>query len=1209
MQIGDIDFPNELLSALEERRLVIFAGAGVSMAAPAGLPGFRGLVEEILGRPVPDSEVGQLDRVLGREKDRGVPVHQLAAERLTRPEARFNSLHEGLVRLFADPSALRIVTTNFDLFFECALGAAEQAPRAKVYNAPALPVGSSFSGLVHLHGSLDGDPEELVLTDADFGRAYLSEGWAGRFVLELFRHYDVLFVGYSYGDVVMSYLTRGLAPAFGRKRFALAPTGEREKWTLLGIEVLEYDPADGHRALPTSVARWATYARRGYLDWSQQLRRLVANPPEDMTPDAVGELDFCLRDPKRSRLFFAEARHSSWLEWVDRRGWLDPLFSLEGDSEGLRELALWFTEDPLGERGKVALQLALQPRRLSSRTLAVVATQQVHHALSTLPALTTEQAQRAAAWASLLVERAPSDTSLDQLGFWLEHLNPEHHSALIVQILAHLLRCQLLYQSPSYWEKDDPQGFSVETPLRTNHAGFTVGRARSQIRAAAALLVPVLTEILESRWRWRTSLRSDAARHDPWGWDRAWVERPPGEGRPDRGDDDGGARVLLEVGKEILDELLAAAPAKADATIELWLGAGSAQLTQLGLYGLARSCSHRPAAKLRRLLSAHLPAILPFKVEAFRVLAAAYPQISARQRGAFLKQAERLYRREIDRRQGDPDRRRSAVYEWYNLLVWLDRQAPGDPHLGRAFEAVRAEHPDFGPRDHPELDISGGRAVWVGAESPLSVEELARLTFEEWAAAFAKAAESRWTADLPTDRRRGFLEETARAASEDLAWGLGLGRRLIEGGQLDHEVWSGLLQAWADRSFSPEEWSQALALLSAEGLLRAQALGVARILEGRIQHQDPALTQDMLQLGLAVAARLLPLAEEAPFGLLNETEDWLAQAINHPGGSLARFLIHSISRLAGESAEAGCGIPEACRPLLEAMVVGHGRASAMARVILAADAHYLLWLAPEWTREKLLPSFDWSRDARTAFQAWHGLLCLGRPTARLMETLGPFAVQLAEHLEALGKEREHYGKFIARAAFAQPEDPLSKGWLRAFLERANDRDRAHFAWDLSKRLASLTEDQKAELWGDWLERFLIHRATYPPAPEGDELTALVGWAEHLPAQLAALVGRLEALPGRGAGNLRLVWKIAQGEVAGSDPTLLARLVRAILRRLDKVESWDLSSVREALERLIGEGADRAVTRELLEKYVELGGGRYEELLALLEPEPASRPPT
>ena len=76
-----------------------------------------------------------------------------------------------------------------------------------------------------LHGRIhpNEDGSNLVLTAADFGRAYLTEQWAARFVTELFREFTVVFVGYSVGDPVMSYMVDALAAerAMGA-RFATA---------------------------------------------------------------------------------------------------------------------------------------------------------------------------------------------------------------------------------------------------------------------------------------------------------------------------------------------------------------------------------------------------------------------------------------------------------------------------------------------------------------------------------------------------------------------------------------------------------------------------------------------------------------------------------------------------------------------------------------------------------------------------------------------------------------------------------------------------------------------------------------------------------------------------------------------------------------------------------------------------------------------------
>lgn len=76
---------------------------------------------------------------------------------------------------------------------------------------------------MYLHGLLpknlkeSAQNDDFILTGADFGRAYLSEGWATQFVKDLFRNYTVCFVGYSMEDPLMTYLSLGLINEAGRK--------------------------------------------------------------------------------------------------------------------------------------------------------------------------------------------------------------------------------------------------------------------------------------------------------------------------------------------------------------------------------------------------------------------------------------------------------------------------------------------------------------------------------------------------------------------------------------------------------------------------------------------------------------------------------------------------------------------------------------------------------------------------------------------------------------------------------------------------------------------------------------------------------------------------------------------------------------------------------------------------------------------------------
>lgn len=204
MKIADIDFPEPLLAALRDGKLVIFAGAGVSMGEPSRLPNFPDLAREVAagtGQTLQKSE--PVDRFLGRLQHTGVEVHALAAQALSREDLKPTESHRDLLRLAFGVGQVRVVTTNFDQLFEQASkDVLDSSP--EVFRAPALPLGNDFKGIVHVHGEVS-HPGGMVLTDQDFGRAYLTEGWARRFLVALFRQFTVLFVGYGHNDMVRNH--------------------------------------------------------------------------------------------------------------------------------------------------------------------------------------------------------------------------------------------------------------------------------------------------------------------------------------------------------------------------------------------------------------------------------------------------------------------------------------------------------------------------------------------------------------------------------------------------------------------------------------------------------------------------------------------------------------------------------------------------------------------------------------------------------------------------------------------------------------------------------------------------------------------------------------------------------------------------------------------------------------------------------------------
>jgi NAD-dependent SIR2 family protein deacetylase len=165
----DVNVPDALLTAQRDDRLVIFAGAGVSVDPPSSLPLFKSLARRIgedAGVTASEQDLDPPDRFLG-DLAAKTDVHRRVADLLGNEKSQPNLLHAALLRLaVAGGRDLRLVTTNYDLHFTRAAAALQI--RAQRFDAPALPIGDDFSGIVHLHGSLEQPPRRLVVTDQDF---------------------------------------------------------------------------------------------------------------------------------------------------------------------------------------------------------------------------------------------------------------------------------------------------------------------------------------------------------------------------------------------------------------------------------------------------------------------------------------------------------------------------------------------------------------------------------------------------------------------------------------------------------------------------------------------------------------------------------------------------------------------------------------------------------------------------------------------------------------------------------------------------------------------------------------------------------------------------------------------------------------------------------------------------------------------------------
>src|ERR1700736_141477 len=349
MLVQGVKLPEELLRAQAAGDLVIFIGAGVSAPHPSSLPLFNELARQVgEGTGLQRRENESVDSYFGRLKLAGLQVHKAVARILLNRTSQPHELHTLLTKLFPDGAPIRLVTTNFDKHLSTTLEQQFGSP-IDTFCAPALPLGDDFEGLVYLHGSAARNPEQCVLTDEDFGRAYLNRAWATRFLEAMFQRYSVLFVGYSHSDPVMIYLARGLSPSSRKPRYAFTQADAKslDSWKVLDVQPLIYAVTNGenpHEPITRCVRDWCIELHRGLLDKAERIRAI-----SEVQPPLEGEdadyLKFCLSSIETARVFFRHASSPEWIQWLEKNGFLTSFFDVNqrfGDFE--RELGLWLTD-------------------------------------------------------------------------------------------------------------------------------------------------------------------------------------------------------------------------------------------------------------------------------------------------------------------------------------------------------------------------------------------------------------------------------------------------------------------------------------------------------------------------------------------------------------------------------------------------------------------------------------------------------------------------------------------------------------------------------------------------------------------------------------------------------------------------------------------------------------------------------------------------
>jgi hypothetical protein len=287
----------------------------------------RKIIEEAreIAARVGESGLISADRVFGllERQFKVDDIHAAVAESL-RPSKDIDlAAHRVLLDLAKGPDGrTRLVTTNFDLLFEaCSPGLTSWIP-------PRLPDPVRYddlAGIVHLHGRVtptyDRSDDGFVLSSSEFGRAYLSEGWATQFIQAVLKKYVVVFVGYTADDPPVQYLLEALNRGSDISSSALyafqsGPHDDAQgKWRHKGVRPIPYSDGNSHESLWTTLEEWAVRARNPD-EWFRRVVAFAAQSPAALQPHQRGQVAHLASTTLGVNYFLRDDGFTLPAEWI-----------------------------------------------------------------------------------------------------------------------------------------------------------------------------------------------------------------------------------------------------------------------------------------------------------------------------------------------------------------------------------------------------------------------------------------------------------------------------------------------------------------------------------------------------------------------------------------------------------------------------------------------------------------------------------------------------------------------------------------------------------------------------------------------------------------------------------------------------------------------------------------------------------------------------
>jgi hypothetical protein len=1158
----DVDIPDEVMEALENSTLVIFAGAGVSMDPPSNFPNFDQLAKEISMGKIQRVQGEPVDSFLGRIPD-SIDVHQKAKDILSTSTSRPNVLHTGIFNLFKNKQKLRIVTTNFDQHFSTLIE--QQEDKIEIYSAPALPLGDDFTGLVYLHGSTKQDAKKLVLTDMDFGKAYLASGWATRFLQGMFSAYTVIFIGYSLNDPLVRYLSKGLIlhPIIKPKCFAFCcEDDEQEKWKDLKIRTITYPLREGklpHVALPEAINSWVDLNNKSILESDNKIKSIVSGLPnvEIYLDDYIEKQ--VLKSPKLVQAFIKYATRLEWFYWTADKDEFKILFTLSTSIKKESEYIAYWIAGKIFDNADDIISII----KKNNMTLNPILWNEIADKLAATAIMKNTQLDIIYnTWIEILLRTYIPGCQI----YWLMEIGEKcSNSRIVIQLFEFFTRpCVDFIQN--IFTEQFPASHKMISDVSLlngkNEYYFLRNIWEKSINSNIADLYPRLVMLLPNRLTEIYYISRDIGGIDI-GMRREIIEQSRGDSIYATDFD-----AIIDATRDLIDWIIVNKGPLAVELLNQWICSEVPILKRIAIYGMCKVQCINNDEKVQWVLENELLHYRGIKHELFKLLGISYSLASPVNQEKVI-----TFSRE----------KAQSEYDHFELVAWLNEKFPRNSYVNQELLKIRQIHLEYQLTDQPDYEDPHITSGFKPFSSTLTSQKLLDEEPEN-------IVDTLLSYCSPIDERYGLLNTISEVASNvnNFSWVLQLCKLLQDRKEWKSDVWHGIFNGLQNAELNLEQWNRIFAIIKQHNDINYIAYPATTMILAVIKSNDK-ISDDWIIQANSVEKYIYEILISKDCDKNNSHNDWTTEAINHPGGKIVEYLIISLSILQKHQPNhrVDDSMLQYYNEFFDKIIESEHIQAQLGQTILALNIYYLYYLDAEWTQHSLLKLFD-VHDEKIAKRSWESYLKYDcRWNNKFLDILLPSLNDILccrkEEIKSLDKE---IGKLISGIVFYSDLSKITTlSLLEKYVSYASEAGLTSFV-NYTQQCLMQSPNAVKTIWEKWLKDYLSCRIRDEVKPmssaEKSSFLILFIYEDSIYSEVVQIVARSSLF----SVDNRVYYLLDRKKIGAKYPEDTFELLQYLLKGCNEQSySTDITSIFSIVEALHATG--KISSREITDKICEL----------------------